>query len=117
MRLWLDNTRPAPKGWTAVKTVADAQKHLESAGVERLSMDHDLDGDETGMHVLEWMKNTGHWPRYAPKVHSGNPDGAKRMKAFIAEHSGRPDAPRSTRRKLSTGGSNRYARALNQTHY
>jgi hypothetical protein len=112
MRLWLDNQRPAPAGWTAAKTLADAKRHLESQSVERISLDHDLDNDETGLQLVEWMKDTGHWPRFKPKVHSGNVEGAIAMKRLISAHCGRPDAPKPPKgsRPLSKGGSRRYNR-------
>lgn len=118
MKLWLDNERPAPHGWTAVKTLAEAKRHLEAGGVERASLDHDLDGEETGHDLVQWMADTGHWPRFKPKVHSGNVDGAIKMKRLITQ-SGRPDAPKPPRRSkpLSKGGSTRYDRAAKARHY
>lgn len=116
MRLWVDNERPAPRGWTKVSTLAEAKRHLESGAVERASLDHDLDGTETGHDLVEWMQSTGHWPRYKPKVHSGNIEGAIKMKRIISQ-SGRPDAPKVSRTRLSSGGSSRYTRAANARIY
>ena len=119
MKIYLDNRRPAPPGWTAVRTLADARRHLETTAVERISLDHDLDDGETGLQLLEWMKDTGHWPRFAPKVHSGNIEGAIAMKKFVSAYCGRPPAPKPPRRSrpLSKGGSSRYGEALNRRLY
>ena len=113
MRLYLDNQRPAPPGWTLAKNLDEAKKLLVAGGVERASLDYDLNRPETGMQLLEWMKRTGHWPRYSPRVHSTNPEGAAEMRAFIAKGQDRPHAPRSERKspRLSKGGSSRYHRA------
>lgn len=119
MRLYLDNQRPAPAGWTLARNLDEAKKLLEHGGVDRLSLDYDLDRPETGMMLLEWMKSTGHWPRYQPTVHSTNPEGAADMRAFIAGERARPKAPtsESRRARLSTGGSSRYHRAGNARLY
>jgi hypothetical protein len=105
MKLWLDDVRPAPRGYTLVKTLAEAKKHLET-GVESASLDHDLADGETGVQLLEWMKETGHWPRYKPRVHSGNVKGAIAMKRLTSQ-CGRPDAPKPPRKPKA--GSNRYS--------
>lgn len=42
MKLWLDDVRPAPEGWTWVKTVDEARARLVAGGVDHLSLDHDL---------------------------------------------------------------------------
>ena len=105
MKLGLDDGRPAPRGFTRVKTLAEAKRYLET-GVEVASLDHDLADGETGMQLLDWMKETGHWPRYKPKVPSGNVERAIEMKRLTSQ-CGRPDAPKPKRRKKP--GSNRYA--------
>jgi hypothetical protein len=129
VKLYLDDTRPAPAGWTAVRDLAEAQRHLASGKVEQLSLDYDLTPDRapdapTGHDLLTWMHQTGHWPRYAPKVHSGNPAGAKQMKAFIAQHANRDPAPKTPKstgtgntKPLSKGGSTRYTRASKAVLY
>jgi hypothetical protein len=43
-------------------------------------------GDENGLHLLQWMQQTGHWPKQKPTVHSANLDGALRMKKFVEQH-------------------------------
>jgi hypothetical protein len=38
--LWLDEKRVAPRGWTHVRTVGDAQRLLRSGRVEHASLDY-----------------------------------------------------------------------------
>jgi hypothetical protein len=111
MKLWLDDVRPAPEGWTHVKTVAAAKAALLTGEVEVASLDHDLGlGDvdpsdpralleratelfgsrarleENGSTLVRWMAETGHWPRHKPRVHSANPVGAEYMRAMIERY-------------------------------
>lgn len=105
MNLWLDDVRPAPPGWTHVKTVDAAKAALMSGNVSRASLDHDLGWCEscrndtavrgyaevigscehigTGYSLVCWMEETGNWPREKPTVHSANPVGAARMRQAI----------------------------------
>ena len=109
LKLWLDDRRPAPSGWTRAYTVADAQRYLATGLVEEASLDHDLGACDacmgglstrewletndydmptcehvgTGYTLCLWMEQTGHWPAKMPEVHSMNTVGADRMKAII----------------------------------
>jgi hypothetical protein len=100
--LWHDDVRPAPDGWLWVKTNNEAKTILSRAIVEECSLDHDLGavptgdmdptevvylrgtGEETGLHLVEWMIETGNVPPFV-KIHSWNPDGAKRMAQTFAD--------------------------------
>jgi hypothetical protein len=109
--LWLDDIRPAPRGFTHVKTIQEARAFLESGRVAFASLDHDLGAcdecsegltpDEwlkkhnyasmpncshfgTGYDLVCWMEETGHWPTvYWPTVHSANAAGRRRMEEAI----------------------------------
>lgn len=109
--LWLDDLRPAPEGWTWVKTVDDAKWYLslDDGRVQRASLDHDLGACDhctsveasvpygtpwggsmphcshvgTGYDLVCWMEETGHWPVEKPVVHSMNASGAQRMRQVI----------------------------------
>lgn len=88
MKLWLDDIRPAPEGWTWVKTAWDAIALLEKGGVEAVSLDHDLGDAEngTGQFVAGWIEAEayhGRIGRIAWRVHSANPIGAERMKIAL----------------------------------
>jgi hypothetical protein len=107
--MWLDDVRPAPIGWTHVKTVQEAQAYLQRADVvvEAASLDHDLGACDdcmkrfnadpqgwgglmpncehfgTGYTLVCWMEETGNWPKTPPVVHSMNPVGSRRMRSVI----------------------------------
>jgi hypothetical protein len=109
MKLWLDDRRPAPPGWTRVHTVAEAQAYLQTGEVDEASLDHDLGACEacmgglsveewaeahdwdmpqcehlgTGYTLCAWMEETDCWPKQKPRVHSMNHRGSARMQAII----------------------------------
>ena len=91
MRIWHDDVRPAPEGWTRAEDNAQAKLLLSSAAlVTTISLDHDLgaapsDGiyakgssEETGMKLVEWMIEHDLVPEEVI-IHSWNPPGARRM--------------------------------------
>ena len=94
MKVYLDDVRKAPWGWTRVFTAGDCIALLEKGIVEELSLDHDLEpehyADEpgynaapvyasrTGYAVVAWMIENSIWPRVVI-VHSMNPVGRKNM--------------------------------------
>lgn len=112
MKLWLDDIRPAPEGWTHVKTVQDAITFLKTGQVTEASLDHDLGAcDEclrgmteaqwlveagyksmpncdhfgTGYNLVCWMEENNVWPSLI-RVHSSNPVGRQRMQQVINKH-------------------------------
>jgi hypothetical protein len=87
MKLWLDDVRPVPDGWTWAKHVEEAVSLMESADVEEASLDHDLgEGFEEGHRLVLWMVEHDSWPSEALSVHSSNPPGAERMCAIIERY-------------------------------
>jgi len=85
MKLWLDDLRPAPVGWTGVHSVNDAVALvvLSVSPWDAASLDHDLgnysfDGGD-GWNFVLWMIKSGRWPNSKPVVHSMNPVGRLRM--------------------------------------
>jgi hypothetical protein len=48
MRVFLDNERETPDGWTRVYWPNEAIRLLETGTVEELSLDHDLGDDARG---------------------------------------------------------------------
>ena len=101
MKLFLDDMRPAPAGWTLVTTVAEAKAFLKTGDVEEASLDRDLyewcpsaDGakvlparpqPESGEDLVRWMIDTGHWPHTKPRVHSQS-ERAGIMERAIEKH-------------------------------
>ena len=111
MRLYLDDVRKPPVGWTLVKTADQCISMLESGIVEQLSLDHDLAEEhyveenwkfiddngytgpldrknyreKTGYAVVEWMIENNVWPKLVI-VHSMNPVGRANMLSAIRTH-------------------------------
>ena len=87
MKLWLDDTRPAPDGWIWCQTVKAAKVLILGGEVEESSLDHDLGQNQpTGYDLCKWMAQTGNWPKKKPNVHSANPVGAQRMRGVISRY-------------------------------
>lgn len=93
MNLWLDDIREAPEGWHHARSVMEAIDAALNNEIDQMSLDHDLgfdhyagvvdSGTPNGYHFVMWMRETGHWPKQKPTVHSQNPDGARWMRAAI----------------------------------
>lgn len=82
MKIYLDDERKAPVGWTKVSTPQETIELLENYDVEELSLDHDLGIEETGYDVVLWLEEKVVMEGYIPpviKVHSSNPAGRDRM--------------------------------------
>lgn len=105
VRMWLDDVRPAPDGWTHVRTCDEAIALLRTGTVDEASLDHDLghceacDGcrgvqrdpcpcacHRSGTFLVNWMACEGVWPATKPRVHSANPVGAERMRQTIERY-------------------------------
>jgi len=89
VRVWLDDIRPAPEGWTRAYTAREAIELLEAGGVEEISLDHDL-GDEvtcgTGYEVACWIEEAVALRGFEPpaiRIHSANVVGRERMQRAI----------------------------------
>jgi hypothetical protein len=60
VRVWLDDRRPAPRGWRRCYTPDQMIELLQTGEVTEISLDHDLgltegEREETGYDVLLWM--------------------------------------------------------------
>jgi hypothetical protein len=99
--LWLDDIREPRGGYNAthcVKTALEAVVLLATGRVIRASLDHDVNVTpdarghplrnvpQTGLDLVVWMRETGHWPRDGVAVHSCNPIQAPEMRRLIQEH-------------------------------
>jgi len=89
MKIWLDDIREAPPGWTRTYTVSQTIQLLRTGQVSELSLDYDLpetDPGHTGDEVLEWLKirlAQGKLPAPVIHVHSINPYGSGKMAYLI----------------------------------
>lgn len=107
LKVWLDDSRPAPSGWLRVTSVRNARKLVEAGLVREISLDYDLgwcaeclareehlkssgrrhcEHTPTGYDLVAWMAETGRWPAAPPTVHSGNIEGGARMLGVIARY-------------------------------
>ena len=102
MKLWIDDLRPAPAGYTWVKTVNDAKWYIESAEeieelfptdtpvIKLIDLDHDA-GDYRAaggdyINILNWLEYRQHSQNgkvYPIHIHSFNPVGCVNMRAII----------------------------------
>jgi hypothetical protein len=89
MKIWLDDIRPAPEGWTLAETVAEVIDLLNKGGVEEISLDNDLGlGEPEGYLVLDYIEHQlANFLIPPPKkiyIHTGNPVAAERMRQTCA---------------------------------
>lgn len=99
MKLWIDDSRPAPDGYVWCKSVNDAKRKIEyceswlNSGltnligfdIEVIDVDHDageyvyFGGDY--IKLLDWLEETGR--NYPIRIHSQNPVGVANMRRII----------------------------------
>ena len=89
MRVYLDDERTTPEGWTRVYWPDEAIALLETGNVVEISLDHDLGDDArgTGYDVVAWIEEAVATRGFVPpimRVHSANPPARVRMEAGIA---------------------------------
>jgi len=89
-KVFLDDERIPPSGWTLVKTPKEAIDLLKTGKVTELSLDHDLGDDKnigTGYDVLLWLEEQVYLHGFKPpeiiKVHSANLSARQKMELAI----------------------------------
>lgn len=98
MKLWLDDVRPAPDGWTWIKSVEWAKSVFTASAVgvdfpiTDISLDHDA-GIYGGDYIefLNYLERAAHESDKAQKlieginfhIHSMNPVGVENMRRII----------------------------------
>ena len=90
MKLWVDDEREAPKGWTWVRTSEEAITHLVNHKVSEMSLDYTLankpDGEwDDGTQVLTWLKD--HRLRKPNKIvaHSSSASGRALIERMVED--------------------------------
>ena len=88
MRVYLDDERTPPDGWTLVRWPEDAIALLETGDVTEISLDHDLGDDEhgTGYDVILWIERAVARDGFSPPiihVHSANTSARAKMELGI----------------------------------
>jgi hypothetical protein len=57
MRIYMDDARTTPEGWTRTYTVEETIAFLDTRLVTHLSLDNDLgEGQQEGYKVLDWLE-------------------------------------------------------------
>ncbi|MAS93564.1 MAG: hypothetical protein CMO55_10265 [Verrucomicrobiales bacterium] len=89
MKVYLDDERATPPGWTRVYWPDEAIALLESGEVTEISLDHDLGDDErgTGYDVVLWIEEAVVTRGFRPpimRVHSANSSAREKMERGIA---------------------------------
>ena len=88
-KLWLDDIRPAPEGWTwhlHVDNMIDDIRWLMYHGyvIEMISLDNDLgELEKEGYKVLDWLESLQIPIEFGIHIHSANPVARERMRAII----------------------------------
>lgn len=77
MKVFLDDERATPEGWTRVYWPSEAIELLKTGAVQELSLDHDLGDDArgTGYDVILWIEEEVVLRGFSPPrivVHSAN---------------------------------------------
>ena len=88
MKIFLDDERATPPGWTRVYWPCEAIELLKNEKVEEISLDHDLGDDQrgTGYDVVLWIEEAVATRGFTPplmKVHSANSSAREKMEAGI----------------------------------
>ena len=88
MKVFLDDMRPAPQGWTLVRWPEDVIRLLKTNEVTDLSLDHDLGDDThgTGYDVILWIEKAVSIDNFKPPkitVHSANISARMKMESGI----------------------------------
>lgn len=88
MKVFLDDERATPDGWTRAYWPDEVIALLKTGRVTELSLDHDLGNDErgTGYTVLLWIEERVAIDGMSPpaiRVHSANSSARVKMEAAI----------------------------------
>ena len=90
MKLWVDDVRPAPEGYSRAYSTREAISLIwchEDCGTpyELIDIDHDAgDCAKYGgdyINILNWLEETGR--NYPIRIHSMNPVGVENMRRII----------------------------------
>ena len=96
MKIYLDDLREQPSGWTLARTFQEFKQLIDSGEpIEAIAFDHDLgEGEPEGYDIVKWLAE------YKPEVilsseitsHSANPVGRENIETFVASCRRNPEA-------------------------
>ena len=89
MKIYLDDLRDAPEGWTRCYWPDEVIELLKTENVTEISLDHDLGDDErgTGYDVVLWIEKAVFTRGYVPPritIHSANPAAHAKMELGVS---------------------------------
>ena len=85
MKLYLDDYRRPPPGWTLARNYKDCVFLLGTEEFDEVSLDYSLGERFTGLDVLRWMAVNGRFPQKL-NIHSSHSFGRAAMADFIRSH-------------------------------
>jgi len=90
LKVFLDDERKTPAGWTRVYWPEEAIRLLKTNRVTEISLDHDLGDDNhgTGYDVVLWIEEAVATKGFKPpimRVHSANSSAARKMEQDITQ--------------------------------
>lgn len=90
INIWVDDVREPPPGWVWVASSKSAIAWLKvwkekGAILDKMSLDHDLGGDDTTRPLIIWMIENDYWPQEVV-VHSSNPVGREWLEGMIERY-------------------------------
>lgn len=88
MKVYLDDERPTPAGWTPALWPDEAIAQLQTGKVTHISLDHDLGDDRrgTGYDVLLWLEQAVALEGFMPPhitIHTANPSARAKMQQAV----------------------------------
>lgn len=89
IRIWLDDLRTMPEGFTHwARTASEAIDLLRTGTVDEISFDHDLGPEEagSGYDVAKFIEEQAHLGKLKPMnwhIHSANPVGRANIEAAM----------------------------------
>ena len=92
MKVYLDDERATPVGWTRAYWPDEAISFLETGEVTEISLDHDLGDDDkgTGYDVVLWIEEQVFTNDFTPpkmRVHSANSSARQKMEQILSRPS------------------------------
>lgn len=78
MKLFVDDLRPFPVGYTGVRTYERAVILLDMLDFEVISLDYNLGSKETGLDIIKYINKIKKYPKHL-NIHSTNIDGSSKM--------------------------------------
>jgi len=88
LKVYLDDVRKPPKGWTLVRWPDEVIDMLKKGNVDEISLDHDLGDDKrgTGYDVLTWIEKEVVLKGFNPpiiNIHTANISARKKMESAV----------------------------------